>query len=112
MAEPNRVPEMFDIKEFLAMSEEEKIKSIYYKDIPSYCIALAINKRWGDLAFRLRDEAVAKNSRAFHNAIYEVMLIVVGDDQWATAYWGECYSKPEHWIAAALAAKETKSNET
>ena len=97
---------MFDIKEFLAMSEDEKWNLLENK------YGKGSFHSFETLAFRLRDEAVAKNSRAFHNVIYEVMLIVVGDDQWATAYWGECYSKPEHWIAAALAAKETKSNET
>ena len=58
-----------------------------------------------DLAFRLRDEAVKANHRAFHDGIYEVMLHVVGNDNLATAFWGEEYAKPIHWIIAALIAK-------
>jgi len=65
-----------------------------------------MRKELADLAFRLRDEAVAKNHADFHNAIYNIMVKVEGDNKWATAFWGECLAKPIHWIIAALIAKE------
>ena len=59
-----------------------------------------------DLAFRLRDEVVAKSHADFHEAIYDIMVKVEGNDNWATAFWGECIAKPIHWIIAALIAKD------
>ena len=44
----------------LDMSEDEQIGFIYkHKGISAYCAALAVNKRWGDLAFRLSGGKIA-----------------------------------------------------
>ena len=88
-----------ELLKVLDMSEDEQWE---------WCIQNTkhIGESLADLAFRLRDEAVAKNHADFHNAIYNIMVKVEGDNKWATAFWGECLAKPIHWIIAALIAKE------
>ena len=94
---------MNDLLKVLDMSKDEQGEYLFQKDIWK----LEIQKEsLADLAFRLRDEAVAKNHADFHNAIYNIMVKVEGDNKWATAFWGECLAKPIHWIIAALIAKE------
>ena len=92
---------MNDLLKVLDMSEKEQRKwllvNYFHQRMP--CVSNA------DLAFRLRDEVKTED---FHNAIYEVMLKVEGNDNWATAFWGGCLAKPIHWIIAALIAKEQK----
>ena len=64
------------------------------------------SESFADLAFRIRDEVCKNNHADFHEAIYDIMIKVEGDDKWATAFWGECIAKPIHWIIAALIAKD------
>lgn len=77
-----------------------------FEDDASECpIPNGLSESLADLAFRLRDEAVAKNHADFHEGIYDVMVKVEGNDNWATAFWGECLAKPIHWVIASLIAK-------
>ena len=73
-----------------------------------------------DLAFRLRDEAIAEDDKSEINcswceASYEVYLYVIGEENEMEAKegldtWFSMRAKPIHWIIAALIAKE-KAND-
>ena len=96
-------------QELLAVLDMSEAEQSVWTEAPEHG-----NRQMGeslaDLAFRLRDEVVAKSHADFHEAIYDVMVKVEGNDNWATAFWGECIAKPIHWIIAALIAKD-KENE-
>ena len=111
---------MFNLKQFLAMSEEEQwdcLNSLGYVSPKESYDYYALGKRYefqrttrkilADLAFRLRDEAmeVPKTKRFFHDALYEIQKHL-NQTEWATAWWGYAIAQPIHWIAAALEAKE------
>ncbi len=106
----DKIKELLNV---LDLPEEEQITWFYRRHDPKLhtIVWIAPKARFkdgmlADLAFRLRDEIVNANSKAFHDAIYKVMRKVKGNGNWATAYWGECSAKPIHWILASLIAKE------
>ena len=102
---------MFDIKEFLAMSEDELYRWLLDNDY----IIRASSQSLADLAFQLRDEVIMLKGFPFiaaqvYNHVHgykpnkgEIHAPIVM--MWI---WFASHAKPEHWIAAALAAKETK----
>lgn len=71
------------------------------------------NESLADLAFRLRDEVFREFGaiRGFHDGIYKVQEYL-GEDAWATAFWGECIAKPIHWIVSALIARINNEMDT
>ena len=95
--------------------DEQQIKRLYELGYTEYFVKLRCGRdgvtyecktgSLADLAFRLRDEACKNHHADFHEAIYDIMIKVEGDDKWATAFWGECIAMPIHWIIAALIAK-------
>ena len=74
----------------------------YERGLYSKCLRKRV---LADLAFRLRDEAIEKYGVEFHNGIYAVQCYLK-KEEWATAFWGEVYAQPIHWIIAGLIAKE------
>ena len=87
-------------------------------DVPSAKKDIAMHL--ADLAFRLRDEVIAKDDESeidcnWCEASYEVYLYVIGEENEMEAKegldtWFTMRAKPIHWIIAALIAKE-KENE-
>lgn len=72
-----------------------------------------------DLAFRLRDEAIAKDDKSeidcwWCEASYQVYLYVIGEeneqDEAGLDTWFSMRAQPIHWIISSLIAKEL-SNE-
>lgn len=63
-----------------------------------------------DLAFKLRDEAVAREDGNWCEAEYEVFLHIIGEENEKDAIgldtWCSMYAKPIHWIIIALIAKQ------
>lgn len=110
---------MDDLLKVLDMSEEEQIEWVedncemegYECEMEGYEAPISklfvITESFADFAFRLRNEAVENDHTAFHNSIYVVQHHLKQDD-WATAFWGEVFAQPIHWIIAALIAKGKK----
>jgi len=107
---------MFDIKEFLAMSEEARIRWLRTNIFTYMPYREWIRTSLAELAFRLRGE-VCRAGRGIDNynkALYQVYNI------WETKQnknaqtiitytaWLVAFIEPIYMIAAALAAKETK----
>ena len=104
---------MFNLKEFLAMSEDEQITWLAGEGIVKLhgeVGRMLPVESFADLAFRLRDEAKKKDNYAWLRACYT--LIKGKLDSYARVMDGkeaeyEVLKKgPKFWIAAALQAKE------
>ena len=108
---------MFNLKEFLAMSEEERNKWYFIHGVIKHHPTDEFRiESEADLAFRLRDEV---DKRYLHNLgdqygethpLYVSMNHVWGMLEHATTYGFDAFwlyqAQPVHWIAAALQAKE------
>ena len=98
---------MFDIKEFLAMSEEAQWNLLENK------YGKGSFHSFETLAFRLRDEArkidLGATLRAGMFAVYNIHHghgTKWRDTDYKLFRWFATRAKPEHWIAAAIAAKQ------
>ena len=101
-----------DLLKVLDMSEEKQDKWTYISGIRKHHPTDENRiESLVDLAFRLRDEVFKEYGvlGGFHDGIYKVQEYL-GEDAWATAFWGECIAKPIHWIIAALIAKEKEDD--
>lgn len=94
----------YNIEQILA--EENKIRQ---KECPN---PKPITESLATLAFRLRDEAVKKDSYIWTEACVNVFRKVCSDwDERSFDVWWQDNSRPIHWIIAALIAKELAGKE-
>lgn len=71
------------------------------------CSPFPYRKSLADLAFRLRDEAVARQDGTWCEAEHEVYLYLEKDKQgWDLDTWFVMEAEPIHWIITAIRAKE------
>ena len=96
--------EKIDIAKVLAMSEAEQWEWMMERcsEYGALCP--------GQLAFRMRDEAMESRPKEYHKAITEILIYVSGNTckhpESKADVWSLLLAQPIHWILAALKAKE------